>query len=300
MFSLSTSWNSRLHSSGAKIIEDIKRVGFESVELDFALSVNMVEEILALKEKGEICVSSLHNMCPLPPEVELDEASPDYYNFISRDEAERKLAVDAVKNTLLYAKALGAGAVVLHTGRIPIKDKTKELAAVFNDKAKYEAVKREMMKEREENKDGYVDNAIRSLKEIIPVARECGVKIGIETRYSYRDVPLLDEFEVIFKSVKDVWYWHDVGHAEAFERLGLIGRHEDYLERLSDRLIGVHLHDIMCLNRDHLAPLRGTFDFKRIVPFIKKDTIKVIEAHQPATANELKRALDYLGNFFGR
>lgn len=300
MFSLSTSWNSRLHSSGAKIIDEAKAAGFGSVELDFALSLDRVEEISALQKRGAIAVSSLHNMCPLPPDVEVDEASPDYYNFTSRDEAERNLAVDAAKNTILYAKRLGARAIVLHTGRVPIKDKTKELAAVFGDKARYAAVKQEMIRERLENKDGYLDNAIRSLKELIPVAVKCGIRIGIETRYSYRDMPLLDEFETIFKEVKDVWYWHDVGHAEAFERLGLVSRHEDYLERFADRLIGVHLHDIIDLNHDHLAPLCGTFDFRRLVPYLKKDTIKVIEAHQPATADELKRALDHLEKLFGR
>ena len=40
---------------------------------------------------------------------------------------ERKLAVDAARNTIRYAKMFGAKAVVVHAGRVQIKDMTKNL-----------------------------------------------------------------------------------------------------------------------------------------------------------------------------
>ena len=61
--------------------------------------------------------------------------------------------------------------------------------------------------------------------------------------------------------------------------------------------MGIHLHDINGAE-DHLPPLKGNFDFKKLQPFVKTDTIKVIEAHYPATKKELQRSAEYLDNLF--
>ena len=92
MFSLSTSWNSFRHRTGSGLVEEVKKIGFDTIELNFALTEGMVDEVLALSRRSEIKVSSLHNMCPLPPGVGPDEASPDYYSLASPDEKERALA----------------------------------------------------------------------------------------------------------------------------------------------------------------------------------------------------------------
>lgn len=299
MFSLSTSWNSAKHKDGFGIIKEIKRLGFDTVELNFALTESMITDILSLKEKSEINISSLHNICPLPKEVEVDEASPDYYSLASPDEEERELAVEVTKNTINYANRLGARAVVLHAGRVQIKDHTRDLALLISDEKRMAEFRAVMIKERNDKKDGYLDNVIKSLKEIIPYAKEKSVSLGIENRYYYREIPIIEEFDIIFKTFEkgSVYYWHDVGHAEVFDRLGL-GRHEDLLKKFSDRLIGMHLHDIIGYLNDHKAPGRGTFDFNKLKPYVKDDTIKVIEAHQPATGSEIKRSLRLLKNIF--
>ncbi|NIS46468.1 MAG: hypothetical protein GWN76_11420, partial [candidate division Zixibacteria bacterium] len=41
-------------------------------------------------------------------------------------------------------------------------------------------------------------------------------------------------------------------------------------------LIGVHLHDAIGLD-DHIPPGSGEIDFAALKPFLKADTIKVIE-----------------------
>lgn len=300
MFSLSTSWNSSRHENGSDLIKEIKDIGFEAVELNFALTKEVVDEILSLKESSEIRVSSVHNICPLPEEVEPDEASPDCYSLASPDMEERQLAIKAAKNTISYAKRFDAKAVILHTGRVEMKDKTKDLASVIDDENRYRALKEEMKRERNEKKAGYLNNAIESLAELIAYAQSMGVALAIENRYYYREIPLLEELEEIFKIFKkgDLFYWHDAGHAEVFERLGL-ARHKDFLDKFSNRLLGVHLHDIIGTMHDHRPPGTGTFDFKILKSYIKMDTIKVIEAHQPATADEIRRSVAYLTNVLG-
>lgn len=300
MFSLSTSWNSFCHKSGNDLVEEIKAIGFDTIELNFALTESMAKDILGMSQRSEIKISSLHNICPLPPEIEQDEASPDYYSLATPDEKERRLAIDAAKNTIRYARMFGAKAVVLHLGRVQIKDRTRELADSIDDPKMFGKLKAEMIRERSEKKDGYLDNVMKSLGELVPYASQMKVSLGIENRYYYREIPLIDEFEAIFNNFKkgEVFYWHDVGHAEVFDRLG-VTRHKDLLEKFSDRLIGVHLHDIMGIIDDHKAPGLGTFDFRTLKPYLKKETIKVIEAHHPATANQIRKGAEYLKKIFG-
>jgi len=295
MFSLSTSWNSFKHDSGSDLVNEIKAIGFDTIELNFALTGLMVKDILAMSQRSEIKVSSLHNICPLPEEIDRDEASPDFYSLASSDSEERALAIDAAKNTIRYARMFGARAVVLHAGRVQVKDKTRDLANAIGEAEKFKAIKDDMIRERGEKKDGYLDNVIKSLMELAVFAKEMNVALGIENRYYYREIPLMDEFSEIFKNFADgdLYYWHDVGHGEVFDRLGL-ACHKELLDKFSNRLIGIHLHDIMGVIDDHKAPGLGTFDFKMLKPYLKRDTIKVIEVHHPATANQILRGAEYL------
>lgn len=295
MISISTSWNSRRHANGKSVIEEVKTAGFDTVELDFALSQDFVDGILAMKERGEIRVSSLHNMCPLPPEIPPEKASPDHYSLSSSDEDERKRAVRIAMNTLLYAKRFGAGAVVMHAGRVPTRDLMRELAGMMDDPERFSELRRKMVEKRGEDAKGCLDNVIRSLKELAPFAADLGVAIGIENRYYYREIPTIDELGEIFGRFRkgELYYWHDTGHAEVFDRLGL-SSHKELLRRFSDRLIGMHLHDIIGPMTDHLPPGTGTFDFSTVKPYIRPGTILVMEVHGPASPEELRRGADHL------
>lgn len=277
------------------MIKEIKGLGFDTIELNFALPEHVVKDILLLKEKGEIKVSSLHNMCPLPSDIDPKNASPDFYSLSSPDETQRRRAVEIAKNTIRFAGMFDAKAVVLHAGRVETKDRTRQLPLLSQDPVKYGQLKSDIIEERAKIRGPFLDSVLKSLSELVPFAKDSGIRLGVENRYYYREIPILDEFEIIFKNFKpgDLYYWHDVGHAEVFERLGFY-RHRDLLERFSNRLIGVHLHDIIGFIDDHKAPGFGTFNFKNIKSYIKKDTIKVIEAHKPATADEIRESIEYL------
>ncbi|MCM8799569.1 MAG: sugar phosphate isomerase/epimerase, partial [Candidatus Omnitrophica bacterium] len=147
----------------------------------------------------------------------------------------------------------------------------------------------------------YFFNILKSLDELSKYAQKNNVYLGIENRFYYYEIPSLEEIGKILDNFKGstIWYWHDTGHAQVQENLGIL-KHLQFMELYKDHLLGIHLHDVKD-TYDHLAPSKGEFDFRTISSYIKKETIKVIEAHQPATASDITEAKSYLeGIFDGR
>lgn len=298
-FSLSTSWNAKTAPDAFSMIKEIKDLGFGKVELNFTLTSKDIRDIISLKDKEEFDVTGLHNYCPVPKGISPQKASPDYYNLSSLDEDEREKAIEATKVTIETAGRLNARFVILHLGRVEIEDRTRLLAATLNNKAEYEYLRKRMIEERRENASPNFKKTVMSVEELLGFAKRYDVILGAETRYYHHEIPSLDEFEELFREFGDrtLGYWHDVGHAQLFQNLGLAA-HKDFLDRLSHRMVGMHIHDITGID-DHRAPLQGAFDFSLLRPYIKKEMALVLEPHQPATGDQIKKGAEYLSKLFG-
>jgi sugar phosphate isomerase/epimerase len=59
----------------------------------------------------------------------------------------------------------------------------------------------------------------------------------------------------------------------------------------------MHLHDVLN-GQDHLVPSRGELDFSQFKPYLKQNTLKVMEAHQPSAAEELAKGREFLERIF--
>jgi len=299
---LSTSWNAFRYSEASPCIREIKELGFDQVELSFNLTPSMVDEVEKLAARNQISVASVHNYCPIPDNLKRVEALPDCYSLSSLNEEERSVAVHFTKRSIDTAVRMRAKAVVLHAGRVAIPDRTSELIGLFDKglvkTSEFSSLRREIREERSRYQQKYFDNALRSLEIIERYARENGIFVGVENRFYYREIPSLEEMgEILSRFDKsNLRYWHDVGHAYVMERLGFAGQGE-YLQRYGAFILGMHLHDINgCV--DHGAPGTGEFDFNRIKEYVKQNTIKVVEAHYPVTATEVKNSRKFVEDIF--
>lgn len=284
------------------MLAEINRAGFQDVELSFNLTREMVDEVAAMSQKGRVRVRSLHNYCPIPDGIPRHEALPDCLSIASVDEIEREQAVRFTQRTIDTARALNARAVVLHCGRVEGQDPTHQMCRMLEqglgNTTEYTALRDEGVRERARLAPPYLNACLRSLEELEKYARNAGIYLGVETRFYYFEIPSLDETRQILDRFPGSYlrYWHDTGHAQAKEHLGFYG-HREYLEACGRDMLGVHLHDVAGC-RDHKAPLQGSFDFVGIRPYLHKETIKVIEVHYPATAEDVKKGRAYLEKTF--
>lgn len=296
---VSTAWNARRHSSGRAMIQELIDLGFDLVELNVHVTQEMIAEIADVVSEGKVRICSLHNYCPLPPKMDIEKAAMNALPLSHPNPGMRKMAVAHTKQTIDWAARLGARTVVLHPGHIPIESRQNEALRLIQDGKRDEAKSMIMhyLIERSLNRLPYMDGLMASLTELAPYAEDSGVMLGLETRYCYAEIPMLDEFQVLFKNVRSraLGYWHDTGHAHVMEVLG-IANHEDFLKKYGDRLIGVHLHDAVG-GSDHKAVGEGEIDFARILPYLKPDTQLVLEIHGHASADQLVKSREIAVEF---
>ncbi len=272
------------------MLAEIRALGFEYAELGHGIRLSLLDGVQQAVAAGEIKISSLHNFCPLP--LGVMGPAPDCYQPSSPRERERQQAVRHTLRTLECAQNVGAKAVVLHLGHVSMRDYMERLlhlcATGATDTPKFGRLRQKALAVRAKKRQKYFDQVRRSLDEIVPRARELGLRLGFETRLAIEEIPTEDETaELIAHCGADVAsYWHDVGHAQMKEQLGLL-QHEMILERFRGQTAGMHLQDFRPPVFDHHPPGLGEFDFNRLAPFVTRDMIFAWEIHPQWNAEQL-------------
>ncbi len=282
------------------MLSEISGLGIKSIELGYNFTASRFNDITLLLADFGINVTSVHNFCPLPPQNQFRRFFTNYYYLSSLDEAERKSAVLYTKQTIDTAAKIGAKIVIVHAGAIEIDSKyTKQLINLYNQgkilTEDAQRIREDFLRIRTAKKGPYIDAVLKSLSELVYYAKNMDIKIGLENRYYPNEIPNMDEAALFLKEFNDngLVYWHDTGHGCAQEQLCFFGAETMFCD-FSQYLSGFHLHDIIGLH-DHLAPFTGEFDFTKLDNYLKNEKIlKVIEAHHPATAYHIKKAVKYL------
>ena len=297
MLAFSTCWNNSRHTDGEKMIEEIVDLGFRNIELSHGMTIAKLPGIRQAFQRGIFTCSGVHNYFPSPVEVMID--APDAYEFTSHRPFDRQRAMDMTLRTLDLAAEFGARYLVLHMGSVPLNPKkwTKALTAQvaeggFHD-PDYIKTKLAFVKKREKIAPLYFKRAIEALETIAGHAAQFGVKLAVESRSRFEDMPTEREMIALQAHFADnpwVGYWHDFGHVQLKHNLGLLD-HLEWLETISPHLIGGHVHDVEWPARDHRVPFGGTLDYAPMLNHFPASCPLVWELSPTRDAAEIRSAL---------
>ncbi len=279
------------------MIEEIVDLGFSHIELSHGMTIAKLPGIRQAFLRGLFTCSGVHNFFPSPVEVMID--APDAYEFTSHRPFDRQRAMDMTLRTLELAAEFQAEYLVLHMGSVPMNSKkwTKPLTAMVaageSHSPEFIKAKIAFVKKREKIAPLYYHRALEALETLADKAAEYGVKLAVESRSRFEDMPTEREMLKLQAHFADhpwVGYWHDFGHVQLKHNLGLLD-HSEWLERISPHLIGGHVHDVEWPARDHRVPFSGTLDYAPLLKFFPQNCPLIWELSPTREAGEIRKAL---------
>jgi sugar phosphate isomerase/epimerase len=291
--SLSTMWAKGRFSRMAGFAAKAKELGFTHIEANASVSSQMLRELL----ETAVPISSIHSPCPMA----LSSRGTPISNLSlsSLDEGERMEAVSFTKQTIDLAASVKARAIVLHMGEVPIdlslQDRLFELHNGGHAQTKeYSQAKEELVYQRTSKAPHYLEASRKSLQQIREYSRAKGIMLGLETRFHPHEIPNMDEMAKLLNEVPEslVGYWHDVGHAEVQQHLGF-SLHEKWLSQFRDRMIGIHLHDVLGIS-DHHAPGKGDMNWEMVAKYLSPGIIKVCEIGEWNDEQQMQGVVEFL------
>jgi sugar phosphate isomerase/epimerase len=285
------------------MLREIKiELGFDLIELGHGIRLSLVPGIQKMFDSGQVRFSSLHNFCPLPVDVMV--ASPNCYQFSAVSAEERERAVKQTFQTIDLAQRLGAPFVVMHLGQVKMRPITDQL--IMMTKAgkhfsrRYVRAKLKAVETRERRAPPHLQRVRDCLRRIIEHAASKNVRIALESRRGYEEIPSERELPALLTEFNSgqVGYWHDFGHSQIKENLGFID-HAEWLGAVGPRAFGCHVQDCVWPARDHEAPFTGGIDFDKLVPLLPTNCLFVWEVSSNKTADAIRQSVRIWKERFG-
>ncbi len=198
-----------------------RQLGFQKIELNHQINSEMLSRV----HLDHYQFSSIHEPCPA--DITTKVLVERDWLISSQDEVNRKRGVAAVKKSIDLAHELGAPTVVIHCGNVST-DMSYEikLRLLFSAgkilSEEYQDIKSQFVQIRKNLAVPRLQAVKKSLNELIEYALQFNVKLGLENRYHYMDIPIIDEMEELLclADPDRLGFIYDVGHAQALDRLG--------------------------------------------------------------------------------
>jgi sugar phosphate isomerase/epimerase len=270
-----------------------RRMGYARIELNHQINSTMLAGI----DLSRYQFSSVHEPCP--SDVSTDKLKKRGWLISSPDEENRVRGVESIRRSIDLAHQIHAPVIVVHCGMVSTDlSAEKELRKLFDagktETDEYQEQKQNMMKRRADLIGPCFETVKKSLLELLDYAGQFRIRLGLENRYHYFDIPSLDEMgELLSLAEPDrLGFIYDIGHAQAMDRLGFYP-HEDWLRRYASRIIETHLHDVIGVN-DHYAPGLGEVDFEMVASYLPKDAIRTFELQATNSPEQVKAGLKFL------
>lgn len=282
------------------MLSEMAELGFTHVELSHGIRITLVPGIMRAVEEGIIKIGTTHNFCPLPAGV--NQAAPNLFEPSATDHREHDQWLRYTKRSIDFAAQLGAKLMVCHLGsveffwfnpadKIAKYQKANRDADLSEDK-KYQALLTKSLAKMRKRMGPFWEQTQKSVAEISGYAAEKGVKLGFENREKFTELPLDDDYQGFIAGLPaggPAGYWHDTGHADIKEEMGLLN-HRLHLEKMAPHLLGFHLHDVDSTGRDHQPVGDGHVDFKMLSEFWKPEHLLVLELGPRVTEDDVKRS----------
>jgi len=211
---LSTMWGVGNFSRLGDFFLAAHGLGFSKFELNHQVDSAM----LAGLDLNSYKVISVHEPCPA--DISTESLKAHDWLISATDEDRRHQGVAAVKRSIDLAKELGATLVVVHAGNVTA-DQTLEvdLRALFKagqtQSRAYVEVKNRLIDLRAARSGPRLEAVKKSLGELLEYANHSGVRLGLENRYHYLDIPSPDELNLLLElaGADQLGFVYDVGHA---------------------------------------------------------------------------------------
>jgi FMN phosphatase YigB (HAD superfamily)/sugar phosphate isomerase/epimerase len=290
---LSTMWGINKFPDLNDFFLSAQRLGFAKIELNHQVTPAMLAGI----DLGHAQIGSIHEPCPavIPANV----LKKQDRLISSPDEGRRQEGIDSIKRSIDLAHAIGVHLIVVHPGQIQSDGELEiELRALIKDGQAQSARSSELRDSMVETRSRFIgpclDAVKKSLLELLEYAGHFNIRLGVENRYHYYDLPILDEMGTLLDLAGPdrLGFLYDVGHAQTQEQLGF-AKHEEWLKRHGNRIIGVHLHDVIGIN-DHQPPGQGNVDFHMVASYLPENAFRTLEVHHSNSPEQIKNAMKYL------
>jgi sugar phosphate isomerase/epimerase len=268
------------------MLREMAELGFDHVELSHGIRITLVPGILKAVEEGLIRISSTHNFCPLPTGVL--QAAPNLFEPSSLDSREHDQWLRHTKRSIDFGAQVKARVLVCHLGSVEffwfnpammLRKFLRDHPETKPTDAAYQALLTKALARLRKRMPPYWEQMKRSVNEILDYAAKQGVVLGFENREKFDELPVDDDYETFLQNLPPgapVGYWHDTGHADIKESMGLLN-HRQHLQKLAPRLIGFHLHDVSAQGQDHQPIGSGHIDFEMISEFWRPEHLLVLE-----------------------
>jgi len=269
------------------MLREIAGLGFEYAELSHGIRIVLLPGIIRAVEDGVIKISSTHNFCPLPTGI--SQAAPNLFEPSALDPREHEQWLRHTKRSIDFAAQMKARVLVMHLGSVPffwfnpahaLKSFVRKnpTVTVPDDPAYRELLKKSCEKLRKRMVP-YWAQMKGSLEKIRTYAAERGIRIGLENREKFDEMPFDDDFPTLIESFAQphpFGYWHDTGHADIKQGMGML-EHQMHLEKNAPRLLGFHLHDVTPDGKDHQGIGSGRINFDMISGFWRPEHLLTLE-----------------------
>jgi HAD superfamily hydrolase (TIGR01549 family) len=291
--SLSTMWARTKFPVLSDFFLAASRLGFPKIELNHQIDSGMLNSV----DLNKYEISSIHEPCPADISEETLKARD--WLISSTNEDCRQHGLEAIKHSIDLASTLSVRTVVVHSGHV-LQDMSLEnrLRHLYTEGLKetteYQDLQNLMQQTRFKLSGPCLQAVCKSLIELVEYASRLRVRLGLENRYHYFDIPTQEEMDTLLALAEPdrLGFIYDVGHATAMERLGFFSS-EMWLKRFGQRIFGSHLHDVIGVS-DHKTPGMGDVDFKMVAGYLPKDSFRTMEVTSSNSPEQVKSGLRIL------